>query len=97
MKKILLVLAISLPQLLSSQWFIVNHISNYQFYSVYFTSNTVGCVGGNQNGVIFKTTDSGSNFASVPTGTGIWFLDIYFLNAQTGYACGQNGYIVKTI
>jgi photosystem II stability/assembly factor-like uncharacterized protein len=96
MKKILLVLAISLPQLLSSQWFIVNHISNYQFYSVYFTSNTVGCVGGNQNGVIFKTTDSGSNFTSVPTGTNIWFLDIYFLNAQTGYACGQNGYIVKT-
>ncbi|KXK51132.1 MAG: hemagluttinin repeat-containing protein [Chlorobi bacterium OLB5] len=96
MKKILILTIILLPSFISSQWFIVNHISNYQFYSLYFTSNTVGCVGGNQNGVIFKTTDSGSNFTSVPTGTSIWFLDIFFLNQQTGYACGQNGYIVKT-
>jgi photosystem II stability/assembly factor-like uncharacterized protein len=96
MKKIILCLIIIFPQLLLSQWFIVNHISNYQFYSVYFTSNTVGCVGGNQNGVIFKTTDSGSNFSSTPTGTNIWFLDIYFVNTQTGYAAGQDGYIVKT-
>ena len=96
MKRIILLFVLLLPQLVTSQWFIVNHISNYQFYSVFFTSNTVGCVGGNQNGVIFKTTDSGTNFTSVPTGTSIWFLDIYFLNSQTGYACGQNGYIVKT-
>ncbi|HEY3250872.1 MAG TPA: YCF48-related protein [Ignavibacteria bacterium] len=97
MKKILLVTFLMVVAYnANSQWFIVNHISNYQFYSLYFMSNTTGCVGGNQNGVIFKTTDSGGNFVSVPTGTSIWFLDIFFNNQLTGYACGQNGYIVKT-
>lgn len=98
MKKTIVLIFIAFLQYCTySQWFIVNHISNYQFYSLYFTSNTVGCVGGNQNGIIFRTTDSGSNFTSVPTGTNIWFLDIYFINPQTGFACGQNGYIVKTL
>jgi photosystem II stability/assembly factor-like uncharacterized protein len=96
MKKIFFIIVLFTSHSLISQWFIVNHISNFQFYSLYFTANTIGCVGGNQNGVIFKTTDSGGNFTSVPTGTSIWFLDIFFINSQTGWACGQNGYIVKT-
>jgi photosystem II stability/assembly factor-like uncharacterized protein len=97
MKKIIFfILILVVTYSVNSQWFIVNHISNYQFYSLYFMANTTGCVGGNQNGVIFKTTDSGGNFTSVPTGTNIWFLDIYFVNSQTGFACGQNGHVVKT-
>ena len=45
---------------------------------------------------IRRTTDGGSNWDSLSTGSGGPLRDIQFLNSQTGWVVGDGGYIRKS-
>lgn len=62
---------------------------------IYFGDPSTGFAAGN-NGVIMRSTNSGSNWDVQSTGTTTVLNSIYMLNALTGYACGNNGIILKT-
>ena len=44
-----------------------------------------------------KTIDGGATFTLQTTGVQNFLLDIYFLNSQKGFACGESGLLLKTI
>ena len=46
--------------------------------------------------VILKTTDSGANWTAQTSGTTNWLSSVYFTDANTGYAVGAGGTILKT-
>ena len=47
-------------------------------------------------GLILKTTDGGTNWDSLASGTTEHLSDIYFYDADTGYVVGFGGTIIKT-
>ncbi len=79
----------------ASQW---NHNTNYDYFNLDFITKDIGYVGG--WGFMHKTTDGGKTFVDVGVGTNSsMFSDIYsidFTDENTGYACGENGKIIKT-
>lgn len=62
--------------------------------SVKCLSSSVYLAVGN-NGIIAKTTNSGTNWSTTSLGTTI-FNDIYFINSNTGWIAGEGGKIYKT-
>lgn len=78
----------------------------YDFNSVYFVNADTGYVVGvdyyNEVGLVFKTTDGGTNWVQLGfDSTGIELKSVYFINADTGYIVGNNwdsesGNIFKT-
>jgi hypothetical protein len=54
-------------------------------------------VGGFGEGIIVKTTDGGTSWIELTSGTSKALYAVYFPKADTGYAVGENGTILKTI
>ena len=88
------------------KWIRLNSHTSNKLNSINFTNpNTVDPAGQNQNvgyvagsgGTILKTTNSGSNWTSLSSGTSNSLNSIFFLNANYGYAVGAAGIILKTI
>lgn len=50
----------------------------------------------NSIGRIFKTVDGGTNWSLLTSGTTNSLSSVYFTDANTGYAVGENGTILKT-
>jgi photosystem II stability/assembly factor-like uncharacterized protein len=69
--------------------------SAYQIYGVDFPSSTVGyaCAG---SGFILKTTDGGTNWTQLTTGSTSLLQDIFFISEMEGWACGYSGTILHT-
>ena len=44
-----------------------------------------------------KTTDAGASWGFLTSGTNIDLKSVYFTDANTGYAVGESGLILKTI
>lgn len=72
---------------------------NYRNYSTFWLNDQLGFIGQRGTSGIYKTTDGGAtwNALTLPLGgtTGIWY-DIYFQDANTGYACGNSNALIKT-
>jgi photosystem II stability/assembly factor-like uncharacterized protein len=73
---------------------LVEAAGNFSFNSVWFTDTSTGyAVGGSK---IFRTANAGESWESMETGMSSGtLLDVYFANAQTGYAVGTGGTILK--
>ncbi|HVA97277.1 MAG TPA: YCF48-related protein [Bacteroidia bacterium] len=71
----------------------------YQLRSSHFFSTTNGIVVGKYlisgNGAILTTTNGGNTWTPNDT-LPVILNDVFFINATTGWICGQNGYIIKT-
>jgi photosystem II stability/assembly factor-like uncharacterized protein len=69
------------------------------FYSIRFINDMTGfVVGGWINATIIMTTNTGTNWSPMLGGaTGVRLYDLYFVNQDTGYICGRDGYIMKSV
>lgn len=68
--------------------------------SVFFLNDNTGWIsGGKYGGIgqIIKTTNGGENWALQTIPSTSWLANIYFANAEKGWAVGSNGSIVSTI
>src|ERR1019366_4854249 len=79
--------------------------NNYNFYylsSVYFTNTDTVYIGGGLNpnssggGMVFKTTNGGTNWTALTSGTTSVFNSIFLTDMNTVYAVGGVGDILKT-
>jgi photosystem II stability/assembly factor-like uncharacterized protein len=61
----------------------------------YFTSDNIGYICG-AGGVIYKTTDGGTSFTLLNSGTTQSLYDVFFTDANTGYVIGDGNTILKT-
>lgn len=100
MKTLIIILTVTfnLSSLCSqSGWYFVNEGINIQtgLNGLYFNDVNTGYVCG-QLGKIYKTTNGGSNWQLLNTGTSINLLSIKFINQNTGICVGLNGIIIKT-
>ncbi|NTW32611.1 MAG: T9SS type A sorting domain-containing protein, partial [Bacteroidetes bacterium] len=83
-----------------NNWFSVPTNGTFNFLrSITFTDNNKGYVGG--QGVaeapgILKTIDGGISWTSPVSGANCSINSIYFIDADTGYAVGDNGKVLKT-
>lgn len=76
-------------------WQHLNFVPTYPLYGVYCINyDTVVAVGA--NGYIIRTTDSGTNWDSIPSNTTNTLYRVHFVNPTTGYAVGEKGTILKT-
>ena len=78
-------------------WSQINTGFTNPLYSVYFTSHNIGyAVGGDgySTGTIIKTSDGGNTWTQA-TSTNLTFNCVQFPDANTGYAAGDNGTILK--
>lgn len=90
-----------------TSWSVVNHgLTTKNLYSIHFATNLVGFAGG-LSATVLKTTDGGAtwfdisaNLPAIITSYAQYSTqeinDFYFLNANTGFAVGYNGIILKT-
>lgn len=85
-------LAIALPSL-AQTWTALTSNSTAPLASVYFPTPTTGYAVGNPN--VLKTTNAGATWTS--TDVGWTYLDVFFLNADTGWIVGNGGDIRKTV
>lgn len=76
-------------------WTKYTHPDNGSFYSVFFTSATIGYSSGNA-GRIMKTTDGGNTWTPQVSSTTQGLQKIFFADASHGWAVGDNGTIVAT-
>lgn len=81
---------------LSTQWYTLPQPTTNNLYSLFFLNSNTGIVSGDLFGNIIKTTNGGTFYTTIGTGTNKWYLDIFFIDTQNGFACGQDGAIVKT-
>lgn len=72
-------------------WSPVANAGTGRNFAVFFTDANTGFVGGGYG--IYRTTNGGSGW--IRTLDSVVY-SIYFLNSQTGFACGNNGKIYKT-
>ncbi len=89
-----LVMLLAVPS--SAQW---NYAYQFEmdavFYSAHFPTSTVGyTVGG--GGMIYKSTDSGDTWVQQTSPTTLTLFDVFFLDANTGWAVGDNGTMCVT-
>jgi len=80
-------------------WFIQDSCNAGGLKSIFFVDQNTGfAVGGNNNGVIFKTTNGGIEWTeNVFTQTTGPFHSVYFTDVLNGYVVGAKGFIMKTI
>jgi len=75
--------------------------SGKDFFGVYFTDAMHGCaVGGSDNGFdscfIMTTEDGGDTWTDTSPEDVSQLNDVFFINGDTGFACGYDGNIIKT-
>ncbi|OFX35575.1 MAG: hypothetical protein A2X08_12795 [Bacteroidetes bacterium GWA2_32_17] len=79
-----------------SQWILQNPLlQSNTLYSVFFADANTGYATG-AVGTIIKTTDAGSTWAALTSGTTNDLHSVYFTDVNTGYAVGNSGTILKT-
>jgi photosystem II stability/assembly factor-like uncharacterized protein len=81
-----------------NDWFPQSSGVTTTFESVFFTDIDTGYVVGYANNTIHKTTNGGLDWVEMPDAAQS-LTDVYFVNANLGYAVGSNGFsatIIKT-
>lgn len=79
---------------------------SYYFYKMHFLNNTTGIIVGSvlrnigsyssQEGSIYRTTNSGVNWDYMSNSYVLYYVDISFINENTGWIVGTSGGIIKT-
>lgn len=92
---ILTILLITITLNVTAQWVSQTSGTTNHLYDVFFTSNDIGYVVG-ENGTIRQTTDGGSNWNPQTSGVSGFLHGVTFTSANTGYAVGEAGVILKT-
>jgi len=64
-------------------------------YGIGYGNSNTGCLVGD-SGIIYRTTNSGVNWASVTSPTTQSLNGVYFTATNTGYAVGNGGTVIKT-
>lgn len=82
-----------------ANWQYQNLDVSKNFHSVRFVNSLTGfIIGGYINATILMTTNSGSNWIPMLGGaTGVRLYDMKFVNQDTGYICGRDGCIMKSV
>ena len=62
---------------------------------IFFTDASTVYITGDA-GTIIKTTDGGTHWTCLNSGTNAWLSGIYFLDADNGYVVGEGGTVLKT-
>jgi photosystem II stability/assembly factor-like uncharacterized protein len=72
--------------------------TGFSLFALYFINTLTGWIGGQDNiPYLFKTTNGGITFDSIPTtNLDARVQDFYFINASTGLGCNDNGKVRKT-
>lgn len=70
--------------------------STGSLYSVSFTATTTGTAVG-VDGLILRTTDSGSTWNAQTSGTTDWLYGVFMFDVNEGWAVGDNGTILHTV
>ncbi len=84
-----------------ANWFITNNtqgtVTTYQSYlnNAYFFNMNTGVVCG-VGGQIWRTTNGGLKFDSLPSGTNHNLYGMHFIDSNTGYIGGDSGTVLKT-
>lgn len=87
-----------------NNWINLNHIANFEIFSVYFKNNDIFyAAGGNfleygycYENYIIKTTNAGSNWSIINHNWDYSMLHISFANSSTGFVISDSGRIFKT-
>jgi len=79
-----------------SQWTQMTSPTSSSLIGVYFNNTSTGYITGLTNGIVFKTTNGGTNWSSQNTGTTGSFYDISFVDSLTGIVIGSQGRVIKT-
>ena len=94
MKKLTLLICIMLLSTACfAQWISLNSGTNYDLFSVYFTSSSTGYVSG-VGGTILKTSNAGTTWTTQTSGTAAFLNSVYFTDPNTGYIVGTYPYTV---
>ncbi|MEI6823271.1 MAG: YCF48-related protein [Bacteroidota bacterium] len=80
---------------LSSSFYNTKILKGCIYYNVFYTNANTGYAVG-YNGTIKKTTNAGSTWTTLTSGTTNALYSIYFTNDSTGYSVGDVGIILKT-
>ena len=98
MKKLTLIICLTLVSAFAfAQWTWQNPLpTGNDLQSVYFFDDSTGFSVGNF-GTIIKTTDGGTKWTALQSGTTAHLNSIYFTSAKTGYVTGNGGTILKTV
>jgi photosystem II stability/assembly factor-like uncharacterized protein len=97
MKKILISVVLILSALTSfSQWNWSNPTPfGYHLSDVHFPDENTGYIVG-EKGTVLKTTDAGTSWNFMPSGTLRRLELVWFTNTETGYVTSDSGFIMKT-
>ncbi|RPI16579.1 MAG: T9SS C-terminal target domain-containing protein [Ignavibacteriae bacterium] len=95
MRKIILLLVLSISPHVYSQWITLNSGISQNLNALHFINTQTGFACG-VNGTIIKTTNGGMNWTALVTGSSVELRSIQFLNASTGLVCGFSGTILRT-
>jgi photosystem II stability/assembly factor-like uncharacterized protein len=98
-----LFLFLTLGSLHSQSWEKINTGFNYILMGIEFPGgqSLIGYAGGESltymgDGIVIKTTDGGTSWSQLWTGTNQGIEGISFPDLNTGYVCGWSGYFAKT-
>jgi photosystem II stability/assembly factor-like uncharacterized protein len=91
-----LLISMSVANISLAQWTSLNPLpQSHLLSSVYFTDANTGYAAGD-SGTILKTSNAGTSWAALSSGTTNNLFSIQFPNVNTGYAVGNLGTILKT-
>lgn len=81
----------------STTWLLANAGASEQLYGVCFPTDMIGyAVGSDGAGAALRTDDGGASWQTQTPNTQFRLNDVYFIDAQRGWAVGNNGAIVHT-
>ena len=97
MRKVFITAVLILSSFLSfSQWNWSNPTPfGYSLQDVHFPDANTGYVVG-EKGIILKTTDAGTSWSVIPSGTLRLLRHVWFTDAETGYITADEGFLMKT-
>jgi photosystem II stability/assembly factor-like uncharacterized protein len=97
MKKLFITLVLIISALATfSQWNWSNPTPfGWYLYDVHFPDEQTGYIVG-EKGVVLKTTDAGTNWEIMPTGTIRNLRMVWFTDAETGFVTSEGGFLMKT-
>jgi len=78
-------------------WEIINTDITEDLHDVEFINDSVGFIYSYGSGNIYKTADEGKSWIKCLQTDSIYFEQLQFINDDTGWICGEQGKVLKTI
>ncbi len=82
----------------TASWLLANAGASFDLYGVCFPTPAVGfAVGSNAGGAVLNSVDGGASWQPQLANSAFRLEDVFFVDAQRGWAVGANGTIVHTV